>query len=165
MSDLNERIGFQVQGTARWRREKAEQFPDDRRNLEAAEELDRLATQIEALEGSELHLQIAEASERISRLDDAGSDDLNSGNVWFYVGEAVSEELRSIGFHTSYSTGGEFLEWYRDLLLEKLHDEIEKAVPTPSLDEQVANDPDVKAAKAAYDEVYAKALAEARKKL
>jgi hypothetical protein len=58
-----------------------------------------------------------------------------------------------------------FLEWYRDLLCDKLQDQIEKAVPAPSLDEQVANDPTVKAAKRAYDEAYAKALAEARKKL
>jgi hypothetical protein len=158
--DLNEKIGYQVQNTAEWRREKAEQFPDDKRNLEAAKELDRLATQIEALEGSELHRQIDEAHDSINRLPD---DD--SSNCWEDVGEAVSAELRAIGFHSSYSTGVKFLEWYRDLLCDKLQDQIEKAVPAPSLDEQVANDPTVKAAKRAYDEAYAKALAEARKKL
>jgi hypothetical protein len=31
------------EGTAYWRREKALEFPDDPRNLEAARELDRLA--------------------------------------------------------------------------------------------------------------------------
>jgi hypothetical protein len=42
-------------GTAYWRREKAIEFPDDVRNLEAARELDRLAVEIAALEGSKLH--------------------------------------------------------------------------------------------------------------
>jgi hypothetical protein len=44
---LMEMIGYQVQGRAEWRREKTRQFPDDRRNLRAAEELDKLAEQIE----------------------------------------------------------------------------------------------------------------------
>jgi len=48
----------------------------------------------------------------------------------------------------------DLLEWYRDLLQEKL-----------DLDEQIENDPAVKAAKQAYDEARAKAYAEARKKL
>ena len=78
--------------------------------------------------------------------------------------ETVSEELRSIGFHSSY-TATELLEWYRDLLSEKLHELIEKAVPAPDLNEQVANDPAVKAAKRAYDKAHANALVEARKRL
>jgi hypothetical protein len=45
-------------GTAYWRREKAIEFPDDVRNLEAARELDRLAVEIAALEGSKLHAQL-----------------------------------------------------------------------------------------------------------
>jgi hypothetical protein len=128
--------------------------------LEAAQELDRLAIQIEALEGSELHRQIEKAHDNINRLPDA-----HSTNCWEEVGEAVSEELRAIGFHSSYSTGVKFLEWYRDLLCDKFQDQIEKAVPAPSLDEEVANDPAVRAAERAYDEAYAKALTEARKKL
>ena len=72
MSDLNEKIGYQVQGTADWRRQKAEQFPDDERNLEAAEELDRLAAEIDALEDSEIHRQINEAWENIDRLPEDG---------------------------------------------------------------------------------------------
>jgi hypothetical protein len=58
-----------------------------------------------------------------------------------------------------------FLEWYRDLLCDKFQDQIEKAVPAPTLDEEVANNPAVKAAERAYNEAYAKALAEVRKKL
>ena len=71
----------------------------------------------------------------------------------------------TIGFHVSYDTRLQFLEWYRELLEEKLQECLEEAVPAPDLDEQVANDPAVKAAKQAYDEAYAKAYAEARKRL
>ena len=39
---INEIIGGNIEGTAEWRRRKAEEFPDDRRNLQAAEELDKL---------------------------------------------------------------------------------------------------------------------------
>jgi hypothetical protein len=88
------------------------------------------------------------------------------------VNEEVSSELRSVGFHGTYDTGLQFLEWYRDLLQDKLRqaiedslEELDEAVPTPTLDEQVSNDPAVKAAKQAYDEAYAKAYAEARKRL
>jgi hypothetical protein len=44
---LNQMIGFQVEGTAEWRRQKARQFPDDTRNLKAAEELECLAAEID----------------------------------------------------------------------------------------------------------------------
>jgi hypothetical protein len=159
---IDELIGFQVQSTADWRRDKAQQFSDDARNLEAAEELDALAAKIRSLEGSEIHIQICELTDRLDRLFESGEDcfsrleDLN---------EDVSSALRDVGFRGGFSTGTELLEWYRDLLQEKLHDGLgEAAVPVPDLDEQVANDPAVKAAKQAYDEAYAKAYAEVRKK-
>ena len=61
---LNEQIGYNVQGTAEWRRRKAEEFPDDTRNLQAAEELERIANEIETLdEGCPIHKQIEEAEE------------------------------------------------------------------------------------------------------
>ena len=159
--DLNIIIGYKVQDTAEWRRRKASEFPDDARNVVAAEQLERLAAEISALEGSELHGQIDEAEDGINRICEIKNDSA----VWQDVSETLSAELRSVGFHGGCSTGRELLEWYRDLLRENLHDLIERAVPVPDLDEQVANDPAVKAAKRAYDEAYAKALAEARKRL
>jgi putative ABC transport system substrate-binding protein len=48
---------------------------------------------------------------------------------------------------------------------EKLDQLISDIVPVPDLHKQVADDPAVKAAKQAYDEVYAAAYAAARKKL
>jgi len=153
---LNELIGYNVQGTAEWRRRKAEQFPEDTRNTGAAEELERLAREISELDGSEIEQQITEVHDNLNREEDWC-------DAWQELNESVSEELRSIGFHNSYSTATKFLEWYRDLLSEKLHQKIEEAVPAPSLHDQVENDPDVKAAKRVYEEAYARALAEARK--
>ena len=152
---LNVMIGYQVESTAEWRHRKAEQFPDDHRNLVAAEELDKLAAQIDRIGESEpIHQQIA-------KLHDSLKDD----DAWMHISEAVSDELRSIGFHSGYETGLELLEWYRDLLQEKLDEILDEAVPVPNLDEQIENDPAVKAAKQAYDEARAKAYAEARKRL
>jgi len=67
MSDdhLMKLIGYNVQGTAEWRRRKAEEFPEDTRNLKAAEELERLAAEIETLEHSEIHQQICDVQERM----------------------------------------------------------------------------------------------------
>jgi hypothetical protein len=159
---LMEIIGYQVQATAEWRRCKAEQFPKDAaRNLRAAEELDRLAAQIEQLEGSDVHNQIAELQDGFIR----ACDDNDGLSIWQDENETVSAELRAVGFHGSYSTALPFLEWYRDLLQEKLYDQLDKAVPIPNLDEQVKNDPAVKAAKKAYDEAYAKAYAGALKEV
>jgi hypothetical protein len=156
---LNMAIGYQVDSTAEWRRRKAEEFPDDRRNLVAAEELERLAAEIDQIGEAELiHQQIAKLHDSIDALD--GCDD-----AWLHVVEAISEELRSVGFHTGYETGLDLLEWYRDILQEQLDELLDPAVPVPDLDEQVENDPAVKAAKQAYDEARAKAYAEARKRL
>jgi hypothetical protein len=159
---LNVMIGYQVGSTAEWRRRKAEEFPDDRRNVKAAEELERLEAEIDRIGESEtIHLQIAELHDSLNAIDD--------GDGWLHIGEVVSEELRSIGFHGGYETGLKLLEWYRNLLQEQLDeclDEAEaEAVPVPNLDEQIENDPAVKAAKQAYDEARAKAYAEARKRL
>jgi hypothetical protein len=159
---LNQMIGYQVEGTAEWRHRKAEQFPDDHRNLVAAEGLKKLATQIDQIGESEpIHHQIANLHERLN----TATDDYGNGDAWMNIGEAVSEELRSIGFRGGYETGLELLEWYRDLLQETLDELLDEAVPVPNLDEQIENDPAVKAAKKAYDEARAKAYAEARKRL
>jgi hypothetical protein len=152
--NLNELIGSQVGDAAEWRRRKAAEFPNDARNLRAAEELENLAAQIEGLEGSEIHQQLSALASQI---------DWSEAN--FSINEDLSAELRSIGFHGSYSSAAQFLEWYRDLLKEQLEEQLDAAVPVPSLDEQVENDPAVKAAKKAYEQTRAKALAEARKKL
>jgi hypothetical protein len=83
-------------GTAYWRRNKAVEFPDDERNLEAARELDRLAVEIAALEGSKLHVQL-----------DKIFEDEGSGLIAMSV---TSDMLRQIGFSRWYATGEELLQ-------------------------------------------------------
>jgi hypothetical protein len=83
-------------GTAYWRREKAIEFPDDVRNLEAARELDRLAVEIAALEGSKLHAQL-----------DKFFEDEEGGLIAMPI---VSEILRQVGFSRWYDTGEELLQ-------------------------------------------------------
>ena len=75
-----------LKNTAEWRREKALEFPDDRRNIEAAE-----------------------ACERLSLLTDLSGDAANrySASVEsedYSFSERQSEVLRGIGFHTDYET-------------------------------------------------------------
>ena len=162
-NDLNVLIGYQVQSSAQWRRGKAEQFPNDSRNLRAAQELERLAAQIEKLEDSEVHKRVRSITNKFNAAD--------NGDGWHEIGEEISTELNSIGYHHSYLTGEQFLEWFCNLLekghqslVERKLSEIDAAVPVPDLSELVANDPAVQVAKQAYDEAVGKAYAEARKK-
>jgi hypothetical protein len=83
-------------GTAYWRREKAIEFPDDVRNLEAARELDRLAVEIAALEGSKLHALL-----------DKFFEDEEGGLIAMPI---ISEILRQVGFSRRYDTGEELLQ-------------------------------------------------------
>ena len=46
MVGIEELIVFDVEGTADWRRQKAEEFQNDHRNTDAAEILDRLAVEL-----------------------------------------------------------------------------------------------------------------------
>jgi len=159
MSDDPFSISDRLESTAEWRRGKAEEFPDDKRNLEAAEQLERLAAEVRALDDTEIDKQISELDDSIDRLYEANKD--NCHDVSIDIMETLSEEFRAIGFRSGYSSGREFLVWYRDLLQDKLDALMDDLVPVPDLDEQVRNDPAVKAAKQAYDEAYAKAYAKA----
>lgn len=156
--DLQEHID--PASTADWRLEKAAQFPDDVRNEKAAKELKRIANEIGLLRGSEIHRQIDEACQLLNNLMANERD----WSRWEKIVEAVSEELRSIGFHSSH-TGTSLLEWYRDLLRDEAQECLDEIVPAPDLEEQVEDDPAVKAAKQAYERAKAKAYAEARKRL
>jgi len=138
---LNQMIGFQVEGTAEWRRQKVRQFPDDTRNLKAAEELERLSAEIDALSGSEIEKQISVAHDALNDHND---------DAWIDINETVSAELRGLGFHSSYATATELLEFYRDLLHEKRDEQIET-----SMREQVEEDPAVRTAQAALEKAQA----------
>jgi hypothetical protein len=160
---LSHLIEFNVESTADWRRGKAEEFPDDSRNLEAAEELDSLAKQLQELAGSDL-------DRRIEALDAVAEKNGWDVDVHVDLSEWVSEALRGIGFRTSYS-GTTFLEAYLEEFERRVQRRIDEInddddnIPSPGLAEQVENDETVKAAKRAYDEARARAYAEARKRL
>jgi hypothetical protein len=150
----------QIESTAEWRRMTAEEFPDDHRNLEAAGELDRLAKEINDLAGSDMdrRFEALDAIIEKNRLDDSG----------LRMTEWLSEELRAIGFRRSYEDGAEFLKSYYGEFEEEVRrviNEDDNDIESPRLEEQIENDPAVKAAKQAYEEARAKAYAEARKRL
>jgi hypothetical protein len=157
MNINDEILGYRVQGTADWRRRKAEEFPNDRRNEEAAAALDRLGEEIEKLDGTDVHRRIEVLMELAA--------DTDSFVIYERLDELVSAELRAVGFY-SRPSGVEFLEWYYEEFKELLQDQVNHAdddVAAPDLAAQVENDEAVKAAKRAYEETYAKAYAEARK--
>ena len=65
MLGIEELIVFDVEQAAYWRRLKAKEFPDDHRNT-AAEILERLAEELRALEGTELHERLAEVTQKLT---------------------------------------------------------------------------------------------------
>jgi hypothetical protein len=83
--DLYTLVGYQVEVTADWRRRQAEYFPHDDRNARAAKELERLAGEVDQLEGSSVHEQIRLATDRLRNED------------WFAMSKGVYAELRSVG--------------------------------------------------------------------
>jgi hypothetical protein len=168
MSDSIFYIAEHMEHTAEWRRGKAEEFSNDSRNMEAAEELERLAKEVSELDGSEI-------SRRIDQLE-AMSDDANYSMI-----EWLSEELRAVGFRTCYKDGAEFLKAYCERLEEEiceqeghtLADQVEGSEAVKAAkhvyDEAAkvakqAYDEAVRPAKQAYEEARAKAYAEARKR-
>jgi hypothetical protein len=56
--NVMEIVGVEVENTAEWCREKAEEFPNDNRNLEAAERLDCLVKELDELQKSDLSRRI-----------------------------------------------------------------------------------------------------------
>jgi hypothetical protein len=110
--DTCEYLVMQMESTAEWRREKAEEFPDDSRNLDAAEMLERFAKEITAGVGD------PSAYARATRLHTVEDDNANYRMV-----EWVNEELRLIGFHSWPDNGAAFLASYCDHLEEYLRDQ------------------------------------------
>jgi SLT domain-containing protein len=89
-----------VGATAEWRRDKAAQYPEDERNERAAELLERLTAEINALNWSPLHL----------RIETFVNDGEISGEINFI--------LKSIGFRYVPATGEQLL---RDIVAQLEH--------------------------------------------
>ena len=96
--DIGTLVADAVESSAEWRRHKADEFPEDAtRNLEAAASLDRIATELRGLEGSDLH-------KAVSRICEESSD---------IFCEKLSELTKEVGFWNCEKTGEGFL---RELL-------------------------------------------------
>jgi len=96
-----ELVALDLENAASWRRRCAERFPDDAaRNLQAADALDRLASEVRKPQCSELHAEVA----KLSRED---------RNDCFAA--ALSELARGIGFRANVNSGRELLTLLRDL--------------------------------------------------
>jgi len=80
------------EGKAQWRRQKAVEHPDDKRYLEAATILDRLAKSVDSVPPTTLN-SFFELYED-------------------YEGEELSEELRQVGFHSDPKTAEDFCRSY-----------------------------------------------------
>ncbi len=89
-----------LEGNASWRRDKAAQHPDDTRNTEAAEILERLAIEVGKLGSSPLFHELEKLDEEILAIDD---DTLS-------LIEDESEYHRAIGFHSFPDSGEEYLK-------------------------------------------------------
>jgi hypothetical protein len=141
--DAIEWILEKIGDTAEWRSGKAEEFPDDSRNLEAVEELENLAKEVTALRASQ-------TAQNIEALDGL-TEKLGMHPHWL---EWLNEELGGIGFRTGYSSGAKFLE----AVLEKLehdlrieHNDEVIAILGPSKDDLIDADETVKAADQVLD--------------
>jgi hypothetical protein len=94
IAEIAESLRLDFGETARWRREKAAEHPEDSRNIEAAELLDRLAKTIKDVDPTLLDTYGA-------LWDDEVQDS-----------EQHSEMLRLIGFHFFPQTAEEFVKQY-----------------------------------------------------
>lgn len=83
LKSLAELIGYELTSTSYWRTLKADEFPEDKRNIQASMMLDALARQIPSLEGTQMHQGLANSV----RNDSDGVFSL-----------ALSETARMVGF-------------------------------------------------------------------
>ena len=85
-------LSERLEGNAAWRHKKAVEYPNDRRNVEAAESLERLANDVPNIDPA-----VCEAYARL--MDDPPED----------TPEEESEFFRHIGFYSDYGSATELL--------------------------------------------------------
>jgi hypothetical protein len=90
LAEVVDLLEIELSTTAEWRRARSIEYPDDRRNVEAAEILDRLARTVKQVDPAMLAAYAALF------------DDLQDS-------ERKSELLRQIGFHWWPETATEFV--------------------------------------------------------
>jgi hypothetical protein len=102
LGEQAEFLKYDFLNTADWRRQKAIEYPDDNRNLEAAELHEQLASTVDQIEPALLEAYIKAREE---------------GD--FYAGETFSEMTRTVGFEWAPKTATEFLSEF----IERITDE------------------------------------------
>lgn len=106
MLDFGILIADEIENTAEWRFEKAEQFPEDAdRNLRAAGILSGIAAGLRSLEGTSSHWWLLGAC----RSDPNGYTD------------TLQQLARAVGFRSSSQNAEQFLADFR-FLLQRSHD-------------------------------------------
>lgn len=96
--------------TAGWRHEKAEQYPDDERNAEAAERMTRLAAELPSLKGSEKG-NIFEAFHDFIFSGDDTDNPIEVVRLW-------GEYRSRIGFDNFPDNAGEYLDALMEIARE-----------------------------------------------
>jgi formylglycine-generating enzyme required for sulfatase activity len=115
-----ESITYALQSTADWRRNKAQEFPDDERNAETAIFLDQLAQELQDLDRRELQ-----------RIADVTNFQGSTDAELIYSSEAVSAATRDVGFRWFPRNGSEFLATVlRDFEREVVRSNVETDVET-----------------------------------
>jgi hypothetical protein len=94
-----------LESTADWRRRKAEEYPDDERNLAAAETIDLL---LKSLNGPETSGEKVEIFDRFNELIYSGSSSGEDSPE--EVSRLWSDYRREIGFRRFPASGAEYLD-------------------------------------------------------
>ena len=98
-------LADEIEGTADWRSRKAEEFPDDPRNKEAAEGLAKLAEKIRSLPADD------EKIRQLWRVDFSLAEIVSEDDKSLERAQAQGEFLREYGFSgTATVDSGEFLD-------------------------------------------------------
>lgn len=106
-----ETTALELSDKADWRRKKARQYPDDERNLDAAELLDRLASQVLALEGSSAAATFEKEYDAIFSADDQDESHDRAREIM----RLWAEYRAGIGFRIFPGTGEAILRDLMDL--------------------------------------------------
>ena len=104
-------LATDIAGTAFWRHQKADEFPQDDRNLAAALLLDRLACEIRALgEDTPVVSQWKQVSDQLQRRIEA-----DKNYEFSDLSLECSEYLRRIGFSEFRNSGAQYLMQLREI--------------------------------------------------
>src|SRR5215469_14753456 len=173
-----EHVIDRVESSAYWRDQKAEQYPDDNRNVRSSRALEKLAENLRALSADDEHATAYEAvMERLAELADNDADKLYdlSEHESHYIGRygfdypqdgnpsdflsALTEHCRELVAEAEESIAEEVRERTYEVAKETAGEAIRKAAHEAAV--EAAKEAAEKAAQKAYKKAYDKAYKEA----